>query len=123
MCRSRYLAQKELRIACAALAVSAATLACTLNVGGPQRPGEPIPTSEAAAQEILGAWESAAGAPDASGEVRLIMTESQLTSLVAARVAENPNSVLKDPQVYLRQGRRHGYHRDKKRQDSEKNNP
>jgi len=102
--RSRSLAQKDLLIACAALAFGVSTLACTLNVGGPKPPAEPIPTSEAAAQEILEAWESAAGASGSTGEVRLIITESQLTSLVASRLAENPDAVLKDPQVYLRQG-------------------
>jgi hypothetical protein len=93
-----------LLIACAALTLGVSTLACTLNVGGPKLPAEPIPTSQAAAQEILEAWESAAGASASSGEVRLIITESQLTSLVASRLAENPDAVLKDPQVYLRQG-------------------
>jgi uncharacterized protein YpmS len=60
--------------------------------------------SEAAAQEILQAWESAAQAAVSQGEVRLLITESQLTSLVAARLAETPEPVLRDPQVYLRQG-------------------
>lgn len=104
MSRSRSLAQRSLRIACAALTLGVSTLACTLNVGGPKLPAEPIPTSQAAAQEILEAWESAAGASGTTGEVRLIITESQLTSLVATRLAENPDAVLKDPQVYLRQG-------------------
>ena len=104
MSRSRSLAQKEWLIACAALALSASALACTLNVGGPKLPADPIPTSQAAAQEILEAWESAARASDSSGEVRLIISESQLTSLVASRLAESPDAVLKDPQVYLRQG-------------------
>lgn len=67
-------------------------------------PGDPIPTSDAAAQEILGAWESAAESAATLGEVRLLITESQLTSLVAARLAEKPKPVLRDPQVYLRQG-------------------
>ena len=104
MSRSRFLAQKERLIACAALALGASTLACTLNVGGPERPAEPIPTSQAAAQEILEAWESAAGASNLSGEVRLIITESQLTSLVATRLADDPDAALQDPQIYLRQG-------------------
>lgn len=104
MSRSKSLAQKELLIACAAFAFGVSTLACTLNVGGPKLPAEPIPTSEAAAQEILDAWASAAGTANSSGEVRLIITESQLTSLVASRLAENPEAALKDPQVYLRQG-------------------
>lgn len=104
MSRSRFLAQKIWLPTCAGLALVAGTLACTLNVGGPELPGEPIPTSQAAAQEILDAWESAAGATGLSGEVRLIITESQLTSLVASRLADAPDAALRDPQVYLRQG-------------------
>jgi LmeA-like phospholipid-binding len=102
--RSRSLAQRDLLIACAALTFGVSTFACTLNVGGPGLPAEPIPTSQAAAQEILEAWESAAGASGISGQVRLIITESQLTSLVATRLAETPDAALKDPQIYLRQG-------------------
>lgn len=86
------------------MALGFGTLACTMDLGGPAAPGEPIPTSEAAAQEILDAWKSAAGASTSTGEVRLLINESQLTSLVAARLPENENPVLRDPQVYLQQG-------------------
>lgn len=75
-----------------------------MDLGGPAAPGEPIPTSETAAQDILDAWKSAAGASASTGEIRLIINETQLTSLVAARLAEKENPVLHDPQVYLRQG-------------------
>lgn len=104
MSRSTQFAQKGLSIACVALALGIGTLACTLDVGGPAAPGDPIPTSEAAAQEVLDAWKSAAEAAVSAGEVRLLINESQLTSLVAARLAEKDDPVLRDPQVYLRQG-------------------
>jgi len=102
--RSMSSARKGWSIACAALALGIGTLACTLDVGGPAAPGDPVPTSEAAAQEVLDAWKSAAAASVSAGEVRLLINESQLTSLVAARLAENDDPVLRDPQVYLRQG-------------------
>ncbi len=82
-----------------------------MDLGGPASPGEPIPTSEAAAQEILDAWASAAGAFPTTGEVRLLINESQLTSLVAARLAESEDPVLREPQVYLRQGQLQMYGR------------
>ncbi len=104
MSRSMSSARKGWSIACAALALGLGTLACTLDVGGPAAPGDPVPTSEAAAQEVLDAWKSAAAASVSAGEVRLLINESQLTSLVAARLAENDDPVLRDPQVYLRQG-------------------
>ena len=96
--------QESWRIACAALALGLGTLACTMDLGGPAAPGDPIPTSETAAQEILDAWESATGASISSGEIRLIINETQLTSLVAARLAEKQDPFLRDPQVYLREG-------------------
>jgi hypothetical protein len=97
-------AQMGWRIACAALALAFSTLACTMDLGGPASPGAPIPTSEMAAQEILDAWKSAADAFPSTGEVRLLITESQLTSLVAARLAKSDDPVLREPQVYLQQG-------------------
>ena len=75
-----------------------------MDLGGPAAPGAPIPTSEMAAQEILDAWKSAAEAFPSTGEVRLLITESQLTSLLAARLAESVDPVLREPQVYLQQG-------------------
>jgi hypothetical protein len=104
-------AQMGRRMACAGLALAFSTLACTMDLGGPASPGEPIPTSETAAQEILDAWESAAGAFPATGEVRLLINESQLTSLVAARLAKSDDPVLREPQVYLRQGQLQVYGR------------
>ena len=104
MSRSTSSARKGWSIACAVLALGIGTLACTLDVGGPAAPGDPVPTSEAAAQEILDAWKSAAAASVSGGEVQLLINESQLTSLMAARLAENDDPVLLDPQVYLRQG-------------------
>ena len=70
------------------MALGFGTLACTMDLGGPAAPGEPIPTSETAAQEILDAWKSAAGASTSTGEVRLLINESQLTSLMAARLPD-----------------------------------
>jgi hypothetical protein len=75
-----------------------------MDIGGPAAPGDPIPTSETAAQEVLDAWESAAAESISTGEIRLIINETQLTSLVAARLAEKQDPVLRDPQVYLRDG-------------------
>jgi LmeA-like phospholipid-binding len=102
--RSMQSAQKRWRLACAALALGLGLLACTMDLGGPAAPGEPIPTSETAAQEILDAWKSAAGASVSTGEIRLIISETQLTSIVAARLAETQDPILRDPQVYLREG-------------------
>ncbi len=93
------------------MALAFSTLACTMDLGGPAAPGAPIPTSEMAAQEILDAWKSAVGAFPSTGEVRLLITESQFTSLVAARLAESDDPVLLEPQVYLQQGQLQVYGR------------
>ena len=102
--RSMQTAHKRWRFACAALALAAGSLACSMDLGGPKPPGDPIPTSSTAAQEIQDAWASAAGTSASTGELRLIINESQLTSLVAARLAEKEDPILRDPQVYLRDG-------------------
>jgi len=88
----------------ALLSLTLASLACTVNVGGPAYPETRIPVSTESAtslQEKLHAAETAAAQ---SGALVLSISESQLTSLVAAKLAEDPNPTLTDPQVYLRDG-------------------
>ena len=88
------------------LGLVAASLAC--NMGGlgataTPRP-TPIPVSSEAAGELEDVWATAvAGSKD--GQVTVVMTEEQLTSAIALKLAENPDSPIKDPQVLLRDGK------------------
>ena len=78
-----------------------ATLACAISLGGPKPPGDPIPVSKEAADELKHIWESATLNP-VDGEIQVILTEEQLTSYVALRLAADPDPLIQDPQVYLR---------------------
>jgi hypothetical protein len=81
-----------------------ASLACQVNLGGPERPGSPIPASTQAAESLQSQWADAlAGAAD-QGNVVLKIDEAQLTSFLASRLSKQPELGIKNPQVSLRQG-------------------
>jgi hypothetical protein len=86
-----------------ALAGAAATLACRLNLGGPDLPPAPV-ISEAAATEAAASWSEALEAAVTTGQVTLILTEEQLTSALAANVAEDEQAAFQNPVVLLRDG-------------------
>jgi uncharacterized protein YpmS len=80
-----------------------AGLACSLG-STPTPPASPIPVSTEAAGEVEDLWQSAIeNAQD--GQVTVVMTEEQLTSYVAVRLAEQPDAPFDDVQVFLRDGK------------------
>ncbi len=79
-------------------------LACTINIGGPAYPDQRIPVSTEAVGELQSAVETAVAAGEASGQVTLVITETQLTSYLAARLQSQAQPLFTDPQVYLRDG-------------------
>lgn len=88
-----------------------ASLACTVNVGGPDysdRP--PIPVSSEAADSLKEELRRAFEAGATTGEVTINITEPQITSVLAQRLQVDPNlqqdkkPLITDPQVYLRDG-------------------
>lgn len=88
-----------------------ASLACTVNVGGPNysdRP--PIPVSSEAADSLKEELRRAFEAGATTGEVTINITEPQITSVLAQRLQVDPNlqqdkkPLITDPQVYLRDG-------------------
>ncbi len=82
-----------------------AALACQADLGGPPRPGETIEVSQEHALAFEEMWEGAAEAADLSdGQLSLIVSETQLTSLIALRLREQEDPILRAPQVYLREG-------------------
>jgi hypothetical protein len=58
---------------------------------------------------VLEAWESALSVDALAGEITLLFTEQQVTSFLAARLAADEDPVLRDPQVYLREGKLNVY--------------
>ena len=95
--------------ALAAILIGLASLACTVSLGGPEPPGPHIAVSTAEAGQVLEAWESALSVDALAGEITLLFTEQQVTSFLAARLAADEDPVLRDPQVYLREGKLNVY--------------
>jgi hypothetical protein len=88
-------------ILCAVLA--AASLACSVGLGGPTPPASPIAVSSEAAGQLEDIITQAVGNSQ-NGEVTVVVTEEQLTSYFALKAAEDPDAPLKDIQIFLRDG-------------------
>jgi hypothetical protein len=86
------------------LAVSTITLACTIFVGGPEYPQPPIPVSQEAVTSLQEQVKAAVEAGALTGEVTFVMNETQLTSYLAYKNADDPSPMFIDPQIYLRDG-------------------
>jgi len=94
----------KLALLCAAASLLSSSLACQINLGGPERPGEAIALSTDTVQEVEQAWQSAITSAAATGQLTLLLTESQATSLLNQRLEAQAEPILLDPQVYLRDG-------------------
>ncbi len=81
-----------------------AVLACTINIGGPAYPSQPIPVSTGAAGEFQSSMQTAIAVGAGSGQVTLLITEPQLTSYLAAYLQSQAQPLFTNPQVYLRDG-------------------
>ena len=88
-----------------------ASLACTVNVGGPDYSDRPtIPVSAEAAQSLREEIRRAFEAGLVSGQVIINITEPQITSVLAQRLQsdqnlqQDENPLITEPQVYLRDG-------------------
>ncbi len=71
-------------------------------MGGPEPPFPPLYADDQAANEVTNLWQTALESALDSGEVMLILDENQLNAFVANRLAAE-DSLLQDPQVFLRQ--------------------
>jgi hypothetical protein len=78
------------------------TLACTMFVGGPDYPEGTIPVSTQAVESLKAQIEAAVQAGAESGVITLQITEEQITSYIAFKLAAQTNPILQDPQVFLR---------------------
>lgn len=96
------IAQKKLVFA--SLALTLATLACMINIGGPAYPTPAIPISTEAVGSLDQAIQTAVAAAAESGEVTLVITETQLTSYLAFKLQQQSSPFITNPQVYLREG-------------------
>jgi hypothetical protein len=94
---------KQSKILLAILASTAATLACTMNVGGPKMPERTVPVSTEAVGELETQVQQAIQSAQ-NEQVSFTITEEQLTSLLATKLETNPDAIITDPQVYLNDG-------------------
>jgi len=86
----------------AVFSLTLATLACRVFVGGPEYPPTVVPVSTEAATSLEQQVEAAKTAAAQNGLMTLTVTESQATSVLAAKLAENPDPFITEPQVFLR---------------------
>jgi hypothetical protein len=80
------------------------SLACTIFVGGPDYPEQTIPITAEEAEALREQIRIALEAGATSGVLSLQITEAQLTSLLAEKLAEQGNPLFNEPQVHLREG-------------------
>ncbi len=81
-----------------------ASFACSIFLGGPAYPEPPVPISTQDASGLQTAFDDALANAAQSGTLTVEVTESQLTSYLAAQLASEPNPPITDPQVTLRNG-------------------
>ena len=79
------------------------SLACNLFIGGPEYPQTQIPISTETAGSVEEQLRTAFEDAQQSGIISFTINEAQLTSLVAQRIAADPeSSFITEPQVLLR---------------------
>lgn len=86
------------------LTLALASLACTLFVGGPAYPSDPVPVSPDAAQSLRDQVKQAVESGAQGGPVTFQFNETQITSFLAERLAQDSTPGLTEPKVFLRDG-------------------
>ncbi len=92
------------RIAATLIVMIVPLLACSIFMGGPAYPDTPIPVSTEAVQSLQDSIQQAVADGAQSGTVTLKITESQLTSYLAFKLAAQDKPLITEPQVLLRDG-------------------
>lgn len=95
---------KKLSILFTLVVLLAASLACNISAGGPDFPESAIPVNPQEVTSMQEQIEQALIAGAESGIVTFQITESQLTSYVSQKLAEQPNPPISEPQILLRDG-------------------
>lgn len=100
---SKIHTQRRVCVAGVIVTLIFSVLACQIDVGGADPPGQPIPTQSEAASDLIETWKSAITSAAITGQVLVLLDEVQMTSFLAYRLEASENPVLHEPQVYLRQ--------------------
>ncbi len=78
------------------------SMACNMFIGGPEYPDGQIPVSTEIAGSVEEQLKQAVESAQQTGTLSFSITEAQLTSLLAQRLASEQEAFLTEPQVYLR---------------------
>jgi hypothetical protein len=95
---------RKIAVSAGIFTLAFAVLACAINIGGPAYPTPVIPISTEAVGELQSSLETAVTAGSISGMVTLAFSESQITSYLYYKLLAQTQSLIKNPQVYLREG-------------------
>jgi len=101
--------KNKLHISLFFISLIVASLACTVNVGGPDYPAVPVTPSPDEAQALRDMIQQAIVTGAETGVITLAVTESQLTAYVAEGLAKQTNPPFTEPQVLLRNGQMQMY--------------
>ena len=85
------------------------SLACSINVGGPEYPAQTVPASPTDAQALRDMIQQAMITGAETGVITLSITENQLTGFMAEKLAQQTNPPFTDPQILLRNGQMQMY--------------
>ena len=91
------------------LSLTMVPIACTIFVGGPDYPSPAIMTSTEAVGNLELQVQSAQTLAAQTGTITLTVNETQITSLLMAKLDAQGESFLQAPQVYFRNGQIHVY--------------
>lgn len=81
------------------------SLSCNLPFLTPKTPAPPIPVTTEAVQSLEETAQNAYEGIQQGETVTLVITEAQLTSLVALKLQETGDQTITNPQIYLRDGK------------------
>lgn len=81
-----------------------AALACNLPGSRQEQQAAPIPVTTEAVQDLQENVQTAAETAQTSGEINLVLTEAQLTSMIAFELQKQEEPILTEPQVFLQNG-------------------
>lgn len=85
-------------------ALAYASLACSIFLGGPSYPDPAVPISTEAAVGLESAFQHALESGAQTGTLSVELTESELTSYLQSKLAEQVDPPITQPQVTLRDG-------------------
>ena len=85
------------------------SLACSINIGGPEYPAQTVPASPTDAQALRDMIQQAMITGAETGVITLSITESQLTGFMAEKLSQQINPPFTDPQILLRNGQMQMY--------------